>query len=130
MTERQDPKAFEAILKGFSKEVQQLARQARALLLDVMPNLFEVVWETQKSAGYGTGPKKMSEHFCHIIPHQNHVDLGFNYGTELPDPDKLLEGTGKKLRHIKLHKPEDLTRPGVRKLVEVATTHQVPPLPA
>jgi hypothetical protein len=129
MSNRQDQAAFEQILVGFSDGIRALAKQTRALLLEVMPDLFEVVWTTQKSAGYGTGTKKNSEHFCHIIPHQNHVNLGFNYGTELPDPDKLLEGTGAKLRHIKIHKIEDLKRPGVKKMVEFASTHRVPPLP-
>jgi hypothetical protein len=33
-----------------------------------MPGVTEVPWVAQKSAGYGVGPKKMSEHFCYIAP--------------------------------------------------------------
>lgn len=68
----------------------------------------------------------MSEHFCYISTHKDHIDLGFNYGSELPDPEGLLEGTGKLFRHIKINSPEDLARPAVRRLLEVASTHRMP----
>jgi hypothetical protein len=76
--------------------------------------------------GYGVGPKKMSEHFCHITFHKNHVNLGFNYGSELPDPEGLLQGSGKLFRHVKITTPEDLSNPALRRLLEVATTHRMP----
>lgn len=118
---------FEAILRDASPQTQELARQARALIFEVLPQTVEVVWARQKTAGYGTGPKKMTEHFCWIAPYKNHLVLGFYYGTELPDPENLLEGTGKLLRHIKIRSAEDLQRPAVRQLIEVATRHRVPP---
>lgn len=105
---------FEKVLEGFDPAIQELARAARALIFDVLPQTVEVVWVQQKTVGYGTGPKKMSEHFSWIAPARKHVGLGFYYGTELPDPDHLLEGTGKLLRHVKIRSLDDLHRPGVR----------------
>lgn len=124
---RTDAKAFEAVLTGRSPAIAEVARKARALVLDVLPEVFEVVWAVQKNAGYGTGPKKQTEHFCWISPASAHVTLGFNYGTELPDPGQLLEGTGKKFRHLKLATVADVDRPAVRALIKAATTHRVPP---
>lgn len=118
---------FENLLASFDPPIQDLARQTRALIFDVLPQTVEVVWAKQKTIGYGTGPKKMSEHFSWIAPYKKHVLLGFNYGSELPDPDQLLTGTGNLFRHIKLTSPADLQRPGVRKLLEVAVRHRVPP---
>jgi len=118
---------FEKILVDFDPSIQDLARQARALVFDVLPQTVEVVWPRQRNAGYGTGPKKMSEHFCWIAPAKQHVSLGFYYGAELPDPEKLLEGTGKLMRHVKIRIVEDLQCPALRDLIEVATTHRVPP---
>ena len=57
---------FEEILATATPEVAALARQAKALLLGVMPNIVEVAWPTQRIIGYGVGPKKMSEQFCYI----------------------------------------------------------------
>ena len=39
-------------------------------------------------------------------------------GAELDDPAKLLEGTGKKARHVKLAEPEELKRPELRALLD------------
>jgi hypothetical protein len=57
---------------------------------------------------------------CFFMVGKNHVTFGFLRGTSLPDPEKLLEGTGKNLRHVKLRTVEDLKRPGVKKLIVAA----------
>lgn len=40
--------------------------------------------------------------FAYVNVFKSHVNLGFFYGVDLPDQMKLLEGTGKRMRHIKL----------------------------
>jgi hypothetical protein len=117
---------FREVLAGYSPAIVDLALQARALIVSVLPEVFEVVWTRQKTTGYGTGPKKMTEHFCWIQPASKHVTLGFNYGGELPDPAGLLEGTGKSFRHVKLASRADLDRKAVRAIVIAATKHRVP----
>jgi len=79
-----------------------------------------VPWTRQQIIGYGVGPKKMTEHFCYIAPYGTHVNLGFNYGLALPDPDHMLEGGGKKFRHVKIQKLKDVERPALRKLLQAA----------
>ena len=118
---------FESILVDAEPAMRQLAKEVRALIFDVLPQTVEVVWTRQKIAGYGTGPKKMTEHFSWIAPAKKHVVFGFMYGTELPDPEKLLEGTGALMRHIKVKSSADLQKPAVRNLLEAATKHRVPP---
>ena len=93
----------------------------------MLPQTVEVVWPRQKTAGYGTGPKKSSEQFCWITPHAAHVTLGFYYGAELPDPEGILDGTGRLMRHVKITRPADLEGPALCALVELAATHRVPP---
>jgi hypothetical protein len=117
---------FEAVLAGSSKQVQDLARRTRALINEVYPGVVEVPWPRQKTVGYGVGPRKQTEHFCSIALQRDHVDLGFNYGAELPDPDGLLEGTGALMRHVTISTPEDLERPALRALLEAASTHRMP----
>jgi len=39
---------------------------------------------------------------CYIAPSAERVNFGFFRGADLEDPGHLLEGTGKKLRHVKL----------------------------
>ena len=110
---------------AFDPRVRDLAALTQALVFDVYPEVVEVPWPRQNVAGYGIGPKKMSEHFCYIALYDDHVNLGFNQGAELPDPEGLLEGPGKMLRHTKIAEPEDLEDPAVRRLLEAARDHRV-----
>lgn len=120
---------FEEILASFDPRVCDLAVRARALIIDVYPEVVEVPWPRQNVVGYGIGPKKMSEHFCYIAFHRDHVNLGFNQGAELPDPKGLLEGPGKTLRHTKIAEAQDLEDPALRRLLE-ARAHRASTRPA
>ena len=53
-----------------------------------------------------------------IAPHRQHVNLQFADGALLPDPGSLMEGTGKRIRHVKCRTPEDAARPALRALVD------------
>ncbi len=99
---------FEEAIKSFSDEIKEIARVTREMIYKIFPDVVEVVWLKQKNIRYGTSPKKKTEHFCYIMPASNHLNLGFNYCTDLDDPKLLLAGTGKLFRHIKIKSIEDL----------------------
>jgi hypothetical protein len=40
--------------------------------------------------------------YCYVAAYSGHANLGFFDGVNLEDPKGLLEGTGKKLRHVKV----------------------------
>lgn len=119
---------FEQAIESFSNEIKEIARETRKLIYKVLPEVVEVVWIKQKNIGFGTGIKKKTEHFCWLMPATNHVNLGFNYGSELPDPKNLLEGTGKLFRHYKVKSVEDLSNPDLIKLLKYSITNRVPPI--
>jgi hypothetical protein len=114
---------FEEIVSQADPKVEALARRAQALIEEVMPNVVKVAWPTQEIIGYGVGPKKMSEQFCYIAVLKSRINLGFYYGSDLPDPQNLLEGTGESMRHIKISKLEQLENPSVRDLIQAASQH-------
>ena len=117
---------FEQIIAEFSDDVKNIARQTRSLIYTILPNVVEVIWQKQNISGYGTGIKKNTEHFCWIMPTKNYVSLGFNYGAELPDSKKLLEGTGKLYRHIKIKSINQLSDKDLIELLKFATIYKVP----
>ena len=43
-----------------------------------------------------------------IFPYSKHVSIEFSYGAELSDPNNILEGKGKKRRHIKITQAQDI----------------------
>ena len=109
--------SFDDAVSGSSSHVKEIAKRLRELIIDVYPDVVEVPWPKQRIVGYGVGPKKMSEHFCYIGAHRDHVNLGFYYGAELSDPEGLLEGTGKKLRHVKVRDQAEVEEPTLRRLI-------------
>jgi hypothetical protein len=51
---------------------------------------------------------------------KNHVTFGFHFGTSLKDPERLLEGTGKNIRHVKLRTVAELEQKSLPGLVLAA----------
>ena len=112
--------AFEDAIQGSNPEVQLIARRLRELIIEIYPDVVEVPWPKQRIVGYGVGPKKMTEHFCYIGALSNRVNLGFFYGAELSDPAGLMEGTGKRLRHVKVRSVEQAEQTSIRDLLQLS----------
>ena len=121
---------FEDAVAKAGPKARDLAYQLRTLVAEVMPNVVEVPWPKMRMASYGVGPKKKSEHFCYVSAQKDDVNLGFYYGAELPDPDELLQGTGKLLRHVKIREVKAIRSRALRRLLEVASTHRMPEPPS
>jgi hypothetical protein len=60
--------------------------------------------------------------FGYVNAFKNHVNVGFFRGAEIADPEGLLEGTGKLMRHVKLRPEDDINVTALRKLIETAYT--------
>jgi hypothetical protein len=101
-------------------DVRDLLVQMRDLISALHPDTVEVPRPGERSVAYGHGPKKMSEAYVYLMPHARHLNLGFYHGVDLPDPEGLLEGSGKALRHVKLCSPEHVASPAIRRLIEQA----------
>lgn len=55
---------------------------------------------------------------CYIAPQKKgYVNFGFFFGAGLPDPKNLLQGEGKRLRHVKIRSVEDAANPALAKLI-------------
>ncbi len=58
--------------------------------------------------------------FAYVNAFKAHVNVGFFHGAELLDPDRLLEGTGKFMRHVKLRPEHEVDAASLIKLIETA----------
>ncbi|MDQ6919671.1 MAG: DUF1801 domain-containing protein, partial [Candidatus Dormibacteraeota bacterium] len=74
-----------------------------------------------KNVRYGPRtPIRMEEIIVVMNPMRERVNLNFGDYETLSDPDRLLEGTGKGIRHVKIRSAADLERPGVKALLQAA----------
>jgi len=112
--------SFDELLHSTDPTLAQIAHRLREVIIQVHPETVEVVRLGDNAASYGLGPKKMSEAYCYIMPQTRWVNLGFYHGAALPDPQGLLEGSGKRLRHVKVHSLTAAEQPAVRALVTAA----------
>lgn len=108
---------FDDLLKEASLDVSAVAQRLREIVFADLPEAIETVRLGDGAATYGPGPKKMSESHVYIMPKDRYVNLGFFHGSSLKDADKLLEGTGKKMRHVKVRSLKEAENPALRKLV-------------
>lgn len=60
--------------------------------------------------------------FAYVNAFTNHVNVGFFLGASLPDPSKLLQGLGKRMRHVKLRPGEPVNEAALRALIHQAYT--------
>lgn len=58
--------------------------------------------------------------FGYVNSFKTHVNVGFFYGAEIEDPAGLLEGSGKRMRHVKLKPGPELDAPALRNLINAA----------
>jgi Domain of unknown function (DU1801) len=102
------------LLAACSPDVAHLALALRELVLTEAPEAEEVLYSVYaevivfklrlQASGTPGGA------FCYVAAYSGHVNLGFYRGAELPDPHRVLEGTGKKMRHIRFDSPDKLRR--------------------
>ena len=111
---------FEDLLVGVEPDLVAIARRLRAIIRAVDPGAVETVRLGDNAATYGVGPKKMTDGYAYIMPMRGYINLGFYQGALLADPQRLLQGTGKGLRHVKIRSLAEANRPPVRALVKTA----------
>ena len=98
--------------------VAAVARVARRLVLDVCPDAIETLDRPDGIVAYATGPRAMKDLWAGVAPHRAHVNLQLANGALVDDPAGVIEGTGKRVRHVELHTVADVARPDVRDVVE------------
>jgi hypothetical protein len=108
-------------LAEFTPEVARVARRARAKLRTLLPGTLELVYDNYNALAIGFGPtERASDAIMSIAVYPRWVSVFFLHGARLPDPHRLLKGSGTRVRHIVLQGPETLDRPGVKALIRAA----------
>ncbi len=111
---------FGELLEGVEPDLAAIAWRLREMIRELDPGAVETVRLGDNAATFGVGPKKMTDGYAYIMPRRGYVNLGFYQGATLADPERLLEGTGKGLRHVKVRSLAEAARPGLRDLVAAA----------
>lgn len=115
----------------FDPDDQRLFRAVRAAMRKRLPTANELVWDNYNFLVIGYSPtEKPSDSIFSIAARANGVGLCFIHGAALQDPAKLLTGSGKQTRFIRLESASVLARPEVEALMATAIAQAKVPLPA
>jgi Domain of unknown function (DU1801) len=115
----------EEVRTSLSASALPVFDRLRAIMVRIDDQSTETASPKEKALYYTLGRGKMTDGYAYIMGHAGHVNLGFFHGVDLPDPENRLEGTGKKLRHVKLRTIDDAGRPCIRDLIEAAHQHMM-----
>lgn len=107
----------EMFLSNYSKEIQTISRTLRAIARRAMPEAREFLYYDAINYSLSNSPL---ERICYIRPSQKRVTLGFLFGKQLDDPHHLLQGTGKRMSHIKVSALEETRNPALEELIRAA----------
>lgn len=111
---RAAPKELIRFLKRFDPAIRELALDARELVLKVLAPSNESILDVYAVAmNYGFS-ERMKDQAVYVAVYTRHINLGFYWGARMADPEGVLEGSGKQLRHIKIKSRADLGTPVIR----------------
>jgi hypothetical protein len=108
-----DP-SIAAWMKGHSGELGDIARRWFAVMRKCGDEVRELVHDGCPVACLGDAP------FGYVNVFTSHVNVGFFHGASLPDPARLLQGSGKFMRHVKLRAGTATNDAALRALIETA----------
>ena len=109
------------LLDPHSPTVREVFGALRALAREVMPDAEEQVDLPDRVLAFGFGPPggvRIRGLAVGLIPHTAHVNVQLADGAMLDDSSGIVEGTGKRIRHVKCHTLDDVARPALRALLE------------
>jgi hypothetical protein len=108
-----DP-AIDAWLKGHAGELGAIAHQWFEVLRSCGDEVRELLHDGHPVACFGDTP------FGDVNVFTSHVNVGFFRGAALPDPARLLQGTGRFMRHVKLRPRTATDAAALRRLIDSA----------
>ncbi len=112
---RRDP-AIEIWMREHSDELGSIAKRWFEVMRDCGDDVRELLHDGHPTACVGDAA------FAYVNAFNAHVNVGFFCGAEIVDPGRLLEGTGKFMRHVKLRPDRDVDAKALRQLIETAYT--------
>ena len=120
VTQQSAEAQLRSLIAKFAPPQQRIIDAMRRWLRKRLPTAHEIVYEYSNSSVISYSPNERGyEGVFAIRASANDVRLYFNQGKRLPDPAKLLRGSGQ-ARWIQLEKASTLADPAVARLIEEA----------
>jgi hypothetical protein len=115
----------------FDPKHQKFIRAVRAAVRKRFPTANELAYDYSSFFVLSYSPTDRGiDAIVSIAARADGVDLYFNHGPQLLDPKKLLQGSGKQARFVRVESARQLSHPDVEALIAAAIDHASVPLPS
>lgn len=122
---------LQSFISKFEPKHQALIRSLRRALRKRLPTANELVWDNYNFFVIGySATERPSDSIISIAAAANGVGLAFYRGATLPDPQKILEGSGAQNRFLRTETAAILKRPEVEALIVAAIAQNTAPFAA
>jgi hypothetical protein len=122
---------LESFIRKFDRDNQTLIRTLRRELRRQFPTANELAYDNYNFFVIGYCPtERPSDTVFSIAAAANGVSLYFMRGARLPDPEKVLLGSGNQVRFVRLESAAVLRRPDVQAVVAAAVAQAKKPMAA
>jgi hypothetical protein len=119
------------LLAKYTPEVRAVAKSALARLRGLIPGAVELIYDNYNALAIGFGPNdRASDAIISVALYPRWVNLFFLHGAKLPDPAGILKGSGSRVRHVVLERPDEIDEPEVLALIHAAIEQSAQPFPA
>lgn len=110
---------LDSFIAKYSPQVAGVARKAFRWMRKRFPRAFVLVYDNYNALAIGFGPtERASDAVFSIALFPRWVNFFFLQGAQVRDPNKVLKGTGKRVRSVRLENIKVLDRPEVLALIE------------
>jgi hypothetical protein len=110
-----------SFLAKYAEDVSAYAEAILGRMRTLYPTALELVYDNFNALAVGFSPtERTSDGIFSIAVYPRWVSLFFLQATGLPDPDKLLKGSGNVVKHVVLTSPDALRDPQLRELMKEA----------
>ena len=120
---------LDSFIDKYTPDVATLTRELFDKMKRRVPGATIMVYDNYNALAIGFGPtEKAGQAVLSLAVMPRWVTLCFLYGAGLPDPHGILNGSGSRVRHVRLHTPEAFDDPRVQELIAVALDRCEPPI--
>ena len=113
---REKPQTWDDVRSTHTPEEQAAARALEAVIREELPDVAAQFDRGNGLLAFGRS-MKMRDLLFALIPHAGWVNLQLADGALLPNPDGLIEGTGKRIRHVKVRSGDAARDPRIRTII-------------
>jgi hypothetical protein len=118
---RRPDAALRGFLEAYDPAIRRLYLRARGAVLEDAPDANELIYDAYNAVTTAYSfSESLGDAFCHVAAYRAYVNLGFNRGASLPDPERILIGKGARIRHVRIAAAADLAKPAIRALLRAA----------